>query len=205
MVRHQGHRCLLWSDWYTDYDLESFAYVLLWITGRYDGGRLAYHDACSSWITTQNVSSLANNKLADLENPECTPSHQAFEVVVCSFAEAIRNRIRKSRHRLAKLLGVYQKASQALNSELPQTKDILGLIDWAAKVVNSPADVCRAHLHLFDASLEYVGSLDQVKKETAETEKLLYDNLPYRWLAERWSAIKDVWVLLQEEEQKPDC
>jgi hypothetical protein len=181
---------LLWSNWYADYDLESFAYVLLWITGRYDGGKLADHNVYSRWITSQDVSSLANNKLADLEIPECTPSHRAFEVVVCSFAEAIRNRIRKSRHRLAKLLEVTEKAPfQALNSELPQTKDIFELIDWAAKVINSPADVCRAHQHLFDASLEYVGSLDQVKKEMAETEDLFCDNLPYRWLAERWSAI----------------
>jgi hypothetical protein len=101
---------------------------------------------------------------------------------------------------------VSRKALQALDSsELPQTKDIIELNDWAAEVVNSPADVCRAHLHLFDASLEYVGSLDEVKKEMAETEELLCDNLPYRWLAERWSAIKDARVLLQEEGQKPDC
>jgi leucyl aminopeptidase len=185
-VRRQEHTRLLWPNWYADYDLESFAYVLLWITGRYDRGRLADHDAYSGWITTQDVSSLAKIKLVDLENPECTPSHRAFEVVVCSFAEAIRNRIRKSRNRLAKLLGVTQKAPpQALNSELPQTKDIFELIDWAAKVINSPADVCRAHQHLFDALLEHIVSLDEVKKEIAETEELLCDNLPYRWLAER--------------------
>jgi methionine synthase II (cobalamin-independent) len=149
---------------------------------------------------------LAATKLADLGNPACTPSHRAFDVVVYSFARAIRNRIDNSTDALVKLFGVSRKALQALDSsELPQTKDIIELIDWAAEVVNHPADVCRAHLHLFDASLEYVGSLDEVKKEVAETEELLCDNLPYRWLAERWSAIKDARVLLQKEEQKPDC
>jgi hypothetical protein len=78
-------------------------------------------------------------------------------------------------------------------------------INWAAKIINSTADVCRAHQHLFDASLEHIGFLGQVKKKMAKTEELCHNNLPYRWLAERWSFIKNARVLLQEEGQESNC
>ena len=78
--------------WFVDFDLESFAYVDLWITARFDNGVLIKNSPLySAWITTGSQE-LIDTRINQLQRPGTrSASHELYSAVHKAFCQEVGN------------------------------------------------------------------------------------------------------------------
>ncbi|KZT25961.1 hypothetical protein NEOLEDRAFT_1113837 [Neolentinus lepideus HHB14362 ss-1] len=80
-----------------EYDVESFAYVGLWISARYEDGEVANHDAYRGWTKAVPPPELAASKREALtENVDPTSSHEQHSEALTRLGVAAEDCIRKA-------------------------------------------------------------------------------------------------------------
>lgn len=171
------------------YDLESFAYVLLWITCRYDNGKLIKGERpYSIWTTTPHLDTLARIKYVDLLNVSnsdaaISASHQEFDAVITEFCSAMLRRIFPSP------LEARRKKPRRMPS--PALLQTFPNISSTAQEQGSPATICAAHRDLYDSGLEDCECLEWVLQQVKAVETMYADAASFSKLAECWDATKE--------------
>ncbi|TFK51561.1 hypothetical protein OE88DRAFT_1561926 [Heliocybe sulcata] len=83
-----------------EYDVESFAYVGLWICARYDKGKVAVHDAYRDWTAAYDPKLIAGRKRDNLTDVlPSTDSHSGHFMAICQLAWQAEKAICKARRR----------------------------------------------------------------------------------------------------------
>jgi len=125
-----------------EYDVESFVYVILWISGRYQGGKVINHDAYREWTkTTIAPRDLAGTKTDSFENPaKFTSSHAQHSNIILRLADEAAQCLDKSRGRKRYFNLHPNAAANALPSHLVQ-ESVRAYYDRLSLIVNDiPSD-----------------------------------------------------------------
>lgn len=177
----------------TDFDVESIAYVTLWITARYNKGSLVKPmesmepTPYSDWdIATSTM--LCNSRMRELFRPSfMATSHKQFKRVYTSFFRKVHDHVDAAAHAVEMAVEAMEMAANAADMVAEVAKMAANAEEAAALAADPPAVLLEKIKASMDEPLEDLRYLTVVKEAQAHIQvNSLVE--PHKKL-ERWKLI----------------